>query len=86
MDVEVKNQKFNGYWYPKEVVGDILVQLEQEKKLEDIRLKQFLNIYEIDLDEVEEIPMELRFKKGEDMEPQQQNPQGLQWSDLKQKF
>lgn len=86
MDVEVKNQKFNEYWYPKEVVGDILVQLEQEKKLEDIRLKQFLNIYEIDLDEVEEIPMELRFKKGEDMEPQQQNPQGLQWSDLKQKF
>ncbi len=82
-DVEIKNQQASDLWYPKEVIADIKLQLEQDKRIEDITIKQMLNIYQINIENAAPIPEEMLFESGEEMEAQINNPDGLKWEDVK---
>lgn len=81
-NVSIKNQKHGDLWYPKEIIGDIKLQIEQEKRIEDIAIKQILNIFQVNIEDAAEIEEAFRFDPDKEMEEQTHNPDGLKWSDI----
>lgn len=82
VDVSIKNQKHEGLWYPKEILADLALQIKQEDELEDLAIQQLLNIYEVKLQDVKEIPLEHRYDSNKELEEQIHNPDLLNWEEL----
>lgn len=81
-DARIRNQTINGLIYPKQSRVKILVQLEQEKRLEDIVLKQVLNIDDINVTDAKPILKEQVFDSNLDMSEQIFNLEELKWEDV----
>lgn len=81
-DARIRNQTIDGLIYPKQSRMKILIQLEQEDRLEDIVLKQVLNIDDINLISPKPIQEDQVFDSNLDFSEQIFNLEELKWSDV----
>lgn len=81
-DARIRNQTIDGLIYPKQTRIKILIQLEQEKRLEDIVLKQVLNIDDINVTDAKPILKDQIFDSNLDMSEQIFNLEALKWEDV----
>ena len=81
-DARIRNQTIDGLIYPKQSRVKILIQLEQEDRIEDIVLKQVLNIDDINISDPKPILEDQKFDSNLDMSEQIFNLENLDWGDV----
>ncbi len=81
-DTRTRNQTIEGLVYPKQSRVNIQIELEQEDRIENIAIKQILNIDEINITNPNPIPEDQKFDSDLEMADQIFNLENLSWDDV----